>query len=316
MEKNKIKPDTILKTFWRDNEHFADLFNAALFNGRQVLKAGDLTEADTDISSVLKFNGHAETLQKILDVVKKTAYGVDFVIWGLENQAKIHYAMPLRHMVGDAFSYMKEYDEIAAQNKKDNDFDSSDEFLSNFKKTDRLHPVISLCVYYGEREWDGPLSLKDMLKISEELEAMIADYKMNLIQVRSSESLKFCNSDVNTVFDVSRAIYARDYKKINMKYKDQAISTELGLVIGAITESQQLIDHALELEQKGGRINMCNALEELRQEGIQEGRLEGIRVVIQTCKDFNVSRDAVVKKLMKDFALSEEEAFNYVSIYW
>ena len=27
-----------------------------------------------------------------------------------------------------------------------------DEFLSNFKKTDRLHPVISLCVYYGERE--------------------------------------------------------------------------------------------------------------------------------------------------------------------
>ena len=60
-----------------------------------------------------------------------------------------------------------------------------------------------------------------------------------------------------------------------MKYKDQAISTELGLVIGAITESQQLIDHALELEQKGGRINMCNALEELRQEGIQEGRLEG-----------------------------------------
>ena len=202
----------------------------------------------------------------------------------------------------------KEYDEIAAQNKKDNDFDSSDEFLSNFKKTDRVHPVISLCVYYGEREWDGSLSLKDMLKNPEELEAMIADYKMNLIQVRSSESLKFCNSDVDTVFDVSRAIYARDYKEINMKYKDQAITTELGLAIGAITESQQLIDHALELEQKGGRINMCNALEELRQ--------EGIRVVIQTCKDFNVSRDAVVKKLMKDFVLSEEEASDYVSIYW
>lgn len=53
---------------------------------------------------------------------------------------------------------------------------------------------------------------------------------------------------------------------------------------------------------------MCNALEELRQ--------EGIRVVIQTCKDFNVSRDAVVKKLMKDFVLSEEEASDYVSIYW
>ena len=46
-EKNKIKPDTILKNFWRDNGHFADLFNAVFFNGEQVLKPQDLTEADT-----------------------------------------------------------------------------------------------------------------------------------------------------------------------------------------------------------------------------------------------------------------------------
>ena len=85
------------------------MFNAALFDGEQVLKPNDLTEVDTDVSSLIKFNGHAETIQKILDVVKKTAYGIDFVLWGLENQAKIHYAMPLRHMVGDAFSYLKEY---------------------------------------------------------------------------------------------------------------------------------------------------------------------------------------------------------------
>lgn len=29
--------DTVLKSFWRDNAHFADLFNAAVFNGKQVL---------------------------------------------------------------------------------------------------------------------------------------------------------------------------------------------------------------------------------------------------------------------------------------
>ena len=46
---------------------------------------------------------------------------------------------------------------------------------------------------------------------------------------------------------------------------DHNIPADLGLVIGAITESQKLIDHALESEQKGGQINMCNALEELRQ---------------------------------------------------
>ena len=41
------------------------------------------------------------------------------------------------------------------------------------------------------------------------------------------------------------------------------------LVIGAITESQQLINHALATEQKG-QISMFNALEELRLEGKQE----------------------------------------------
>lgn len=60
VEWNKVKPDTILKNFWRDNHHFADLFNAALFDGEQVLNPDDLSEADTDLSSIIKFNGHAE----------------------------------------------------------------------------------------------------------------------------------------------------------------------------------------------------------------------------------------------------------------
>ena len=116
--KNHIKADHILKKFWKDNSRFADLFNACMFDGEQVLKPNDLTEVDTDISSLLQFNGHAETIQKVLDVVKKTAFGIDFVILGIENQSKIHYAMPLRHMLGDAFSYLKEYNEIAKKHKK------------------------------------------------------------------------------------------------------------------------------------------------------------------------------------------------------
>ena len=145
-----------------------------------------------------------------MDVVKKTAYGVDSVIWGLENQEKVHYAMPLRHMIGDAFSYMKEYNEIAVRNKKDKNFASSDEFLSNLKKTDRLHPVISLCVYYGEKEWDGPFTLTDMLEVPDKLKLLVSDYKMNLLQIRDSGSLSFHDSDVDTVFDVSRSIYERN----------------------------------------------------------------------------------------------------------
>ena len=319
-EKNNIKPDTILKTFWRDNDHFADLFNAALFDGEQVLNPADLMEVDTDVSSMVKFNNHAETVQKVLDVVKKTAYGVDFVIWGLENQSKIHYAMPLRHMIGDSFSYLKEYNEIAARNKAEKGFESSDEFLSNLKRTDRLHPVISLCVYYGEKEWDGPFCLADMLEIPERLKPLVSDYKMNLLQLRKSGSLRFHNPDVDTVFDVSRSIYERNFDKINTIYRDKKISAELGVVIGAITESQKLIDQALKSEKEGGQINMCGALEELvdkgRQEGIQRGRLEGILANIRTCKTFHISKEDTIKNIAKEFSLPEKDAIEYVEKYW
>ena len=319
-EKNNIKPDTILKTFWRDNDHFADLFNAALFDGEQVLNPADLMEVDTDVSSMVKFNNHAETVQKVLDVVKKTAYGVDFGIWGLENQSKIHYAMPLRHMIGDSFSYLKEYNEIAARNKAEKGFESSDEFLSNLKRTDRLHPVISLCVYYGENEWDGPFCLTDMLEIPEKLKPLVSNYKMNLIEVRNSEPLRFHNPDVDTVFDVSRSIYERNFDKINTIYRDKKISAELGVVIGAITESQKLIDQALKSEKEGGQINMCGALEELvdkgRQEGIQRGRLEGILANIRTCKTFHISKEDTIKNIAKEFSLPEKDAIEYVEKYW
>lgn len=32
--KKALKPDTVLNNYWRDNEQFADLFNAVLFDGR------------------------------------------------------------------------------------------------------------------------------------------------------------------------------------------------------------------------------------------------------------------------------------------
>lgn len=115
---------------------------------------------------------------------------------------------------------------------------------------------------------------------------------------------------------VTCLIYARDYAKIKEVYSDHDIPADLGVVIGAITESQKLINHALELDQRGGQINMCNALEELRHEGRWEGILEGIRATVRTCRNFNISETDTVRNIMNEFSLSQEEAVNYVKKYW
>ena len=130
--------------------------------------------------------------------------------------------------------------------------------------------------------------------------------------MRSCNNLHFHNYDINTVFDLSSSIYNRDYEKINNLYKNQPISPELALVVGAITESQKLIDHALENEKKGA-INMCTALEELKKEGLQEGEVKGI---IQTYKLLNADQEAALKLIIDKFSLSQETALAYIKKYW
>lgn len=257
-----------------------------------MIDPNDLREADTDVSGSLQKKAQTTVYQKALDVVKKMANGMEFVILGLENQDKIHYAMPLRIMQGDVMLYMKEFEEIKKENREQKTYSSKDEFLSGFNADDRLHPVITLCVYYGEDEWDGPRCLMDMLNIPEKMKNMVSDYKMNLLEIRKSGSMVFNNQDVKNVFDLVRRIYNEEFSKINELYDNIDLNPEVGIAVGSITNNQKLVRHALSIKEKGGQFNMCSALEKLEeqnyergiQDGIQKGKKEGIQEGIQKGK--------------------------------
>lgn len=55
------------------------------------------------------------------------------------------------------------------------------------------------------------------------------------------------------------------------------IDWETMAAIGAATGSAKLVDYAL--ERKGGRLNMCTALENLVQEGVQEGMQASCHII-------------------------------------
>lgn len=48
-KKQDIKPDVVLKEYWKDNVRFADFFNTVLFNGKQLIDPGELSDADTEL---------------------------------------------------------------------------------------------------------------------------------------------------------------------------------------------------------------------------------------------------------------------------
>ncbi len=83
---------------------------------------------------------------------------------GLESQEHIHYAMPMRVMGYDYGVYKKQYDSNAQKYKTVEGMDEV-EFLSGMGRTDNLTAVITVVVYYGEREWDGATTLHEMLSI-------------------------------------------------------------------------------------------------------------------------------------------------------
>ena len=64
-----LKPDTILKNYWRDNAQFADIFNAVLFEGRQVILPEELEDVDTEESSVMEHRDYASIMGKNLGMV-------------------------------------------------------------------------------------------------------------------------------------------------------------------------------------------------------------------------------------------------------
>lgn len=269
--------DVSLKTFWRDNEHFADLFNATVFNGKQVLKPNKLTEMDTNVSATIQSKSYNESITRNRDVVKKMSDGVEFNILGLEIQDKTHYAMPLRTMTYDALGYIKEYNDIKKHHKLNKDsFSSHEEFLSGINKSDRFHHIITLVLYYGESLWDGPTCLSDMMfSMPDNIKAYFSDYKLNLVQILDSDKYTFYNEDVRDVFNIIRNIYNDDFDSIYREYESRNVDIDVMELICNITSVPKLMDLCTDTEQ-GGTVNMCEAMKRFQAECESKGMKEGI----------------------------------------
>mgnify|MGYP004605912925 FL=1 len=302
--------DVIFKNFWQSNEHFADLFNAVLFNGRQLIKPDELTEMDTDVSATISSKNYNESITRSRDVVKKMYDGVEFNILGLEIQDKTHYAMPLRTMTYDALGYIKEYNNIKSQHKLNNDhFNSPEGFLSGINKDDHFHPIITLVFYYGETPWDGPMHLSDMMiPMSIDIKKYFSDYRLNLVQILDSDKFPFYNKDVKNLFDLIRYIYNKEFDLI-YDYQSDDIDYDVVELISVITDNAELLNlynEQIELN-KGGNI-MCNAFKELEAQlitqGKEQGRIEGLEQATQQAiiamLEFGVTKEQILSKYTKE----------------
>ena len=304
MTKDKVKPDSADKVYWRQNETFADLFNAYLYNGEQVIKSEELEELDTDTSDVVEIGEVKESIRGARDVIKiaKKYNGVEYVLLAIENQEGIHYAMPIRVMGYDHYSYNKQYNDRKNYYKKSNIKLKDDEFLSGIRKTDKFLPVITLVLYYGEKDWDGHKSLYDMLVIPDRIKSFVGNYPINIIQMRDSHLL-FHNQYNVDLFTVMSIVYdngkTMDQKiqELRQYESDRNIDEKVIDVIVATTNLQVN-------KKKVGEQKMCTFWDELRESGKNEGKIEGKREA--QCE--------AIHNIMESLNLSMEQAMDVLKI--
>ena len=279
------KIDIETKKYLRDNTHFADAFNFLLYDGQPVIAPENLKPLDTTEIVIPYGNEAREPSQKIRDELKLWLAMEDseaiYVVLGEENQTNIHYAMPVKDMVLDAMNYSRQVEEAR---KSYNRFHqkseggarlTGDEFLSGFRKEDRLMPVITLVIYWGDSEWDGPMSIHEMLSTTNEtLLSFVQDYRIHLIapsHIADSDFTKFDTGLGRVLFFIK---HSADKEKLDHIVKKEKRFRELDY------ESARLINvltgAGLSLKKKeDNTVDMCEAIEAMRRESRDEGKAEG-----------------------------------------
>ena len=267
----RLNADLAAKQFWEDNRRFADLFNAVFFNGEKKIDPSKLRDRGTDVSASVPVKEHFEHVRKYLDV-SKMYEDVELTILGIENQGRIHYAMPLRTRLYDDLDYLKECRSLAGLHRELRDLDGADEFLSGMKKGERLHLSLRIVVYYGEKPWDGSRRLSEMVDVPEAFLPFFQDYEMPLVCINEEENFKrpYREEGVRNLMGQLYLIYHRDWDTI--REMDACLDHDTALVLAAVTGNKSLIQLA---EKERGGLHMCNALAELEREKYEEGREEG-----------------------------------------
>lgn len=325
-----MEKDLRQKGFLCDPERFADLVNGVVCAGKEVLSAEKLSEVDsqTGFSRPLaeeRQRGPGRK-QRYRDLVRKAAFGIHFMIIGIENQEEVHYLMPLRSMAYDVAEYERQAAEIRRQVRRRKDI-SSAEFLSGFTRENRLNPCVTLVLYYGE-EWDGARELHgilDFAEIPQELKDMVNNYKIYVCEVRKFENTEVFQTDVKQVFDCIR--YSEDPEKLYELIQNdpayQELEEETYDVIAEHIKTVELMK-VKQYKKEGGKVDMCGAIAELIQrgrlegmnQGIEQGIEQGIRALIDTSIEFGSSREETLDRLMEKLKLSREAAGGYMERYW
>lgn len=169
------------------------------------------------------------------------------------------------------------------------------EFLSGFWAEDRLIPSITVTIFFSSEEWDGPLSLFDMMDVSDpDVLACMDNYQVRLIapaHMSDEEIMKFQSSLREVMLFIK---YSKDKENlIKVLAANEArfreVERRAADVIEAITNSGIKYDKGEEV------VNVCQAIQEMRKESERDGELKKAREAAGKLYEMGLDTDKIAQ---------------------
>ena len=266
-----------------------------------------------------------DAVQRYRDLLKSAIVKQDertsYVLLGVENQTDVHYAMPVRNAIYDALQYGRQVADIAAEhrrNKKEFSGKNNGEYLSGYLKEDHIRPVITLVIHFGAEEWDGPLSLHEMMSTRDmELLSFVENYRIHLIDPAklTEEQLDQFSTSLKEVMGYIK--YSKNKEEL---LKFLQTDTHRSIEMNAVRVIKTITNTPIEVSEEEEEIEMCKAIEDLIAESEARGRAEGetrgeAKGMIEICLDMSFSKEDILKKLQEKLNISLQQAGEYFEMY-
>ena len=280
--KQQSKQDKILRGFFKVKTHFADIINAMLFEGKDVIHANELLLCDSDETIYFVYENRINVMERRRDILMHaTVNGIPVYI-GLEIQSTINYSMPYRLLLYDTMTYHLQYKLIDKDHRE------------HFRPTG----VMSTVLYSGDRTWHQPHSLLDRILVPEPLKGLMNTWKGNIHDIKDINVEFLRNEKVKSLVSAVQTIYR--WNKDTSTIKELVLSKEVAIVVAVMTNSEELVIR-IEKEERE-EVDMCQVLEEFKLEsemrgverGLKQGKIQTIVNVIKSKFGF-VSKELIMK---------------------
>ena len=259
--------DITQKNFEAYNDVFSDIVNGTLFDGREVIKPESLVDAMAKSQYKADDNVIHEQERDIAKYwIDENCY-IRLALLGVENQLAIDMDMPLRVIGYDGSSYRDEMnqDEIVIDERTG----------KKHKIRHERYPVVTIVLYFGKTPWKKPLSLYDVLKISDNLKPFVNDYKINLIDVPrlTGEQVEKFTSDFQIIADYFVQLNeSNDYvpKDKTIRHADSFLK-----LMSVLTQDDKYVEMSKEISHGKEGFNMCEVLDRAEARGEARGQAIG-----------------------------------------